>query len=48
MPREFTASCPLPLQEFSQILLAHGGGGRLTQDLIDQLFLPAFSNPLLH
>lgn len=48
MPREFTASCPLPLKEFPQILLAHGGGGRLTQELIDRLFLPAFSNPLLN
>jgi hydrogenase expression/formation protein HypE len=29
------------------VLLAHGGGGRLTQMLIDRMFLPAFGNPLL-
>ena len=30
-----------------KILLAHGSGGRLTHDLIRQVFLPRFSNPLL-
>lgn len=30
-----------------RILLGHGGGGRLTQELIAQLFLPAFDNPAL-
>lgn len=30
-----------------RILLAHGGGGRLTQDLIREVFLPAFFNPAL-
>ena len=27
--------------------IGHGGGGRLTQDLLDQVFRPAFSNPAL-
>jgi hydrogenase expression/formation protein HypE len=27
--------------------MAHGGGGRLTQQLIDGIFVPAFKNPLL-
>ncbi|MFZ5786400.1 MAG: AIR synthase related protein, partial [Acidobacteriota bacterium] len=31
----------------STILLAHGGGGRLTRELEEQLFLPAFRNPTL-
>lgn len=31
----------------STILLAHGGGGRLTRELEEQLFLPAFRNPAL-
>jgi hydrogenase expression/formation protein HypE len=31
----------------TRILLAHGGGGRLTQELIRELFVPAFSNPAL-
>ena len=31
-----------------RILLAHGGGGRLTHQLIENTFLPAFSNPALN
>ncbi|OYW07187.1 MAG: hypothetical protein B7X11_00320 [Acidobacteria bacterium 37-65-4] len=30
-----------------KIVLAHGGGGRLTQELIRDVFLPAFANPAL-
>jgi hydrogenase expression/formation protein HypE len=30
-----------------RILLAHGGGGRLTQELVREVFLPALSNPAL-
>ena len=30
-----------------RILLAHGGGGTLTRDLVRDLFLPAFDNPAL-
>jgi len=30
-----------------KILLAHGSGGRLTHDLIKQVFLPGFENPIL-
>ena len=40
-------SCPLPLRASERILLAHGGGGRLTNQLIEDIFLPAFSNPAL-
>ena len=29
------------------LLLAHGGGGRMTHQLISQVFYPAFRNPLL-
>lgn len=29
------------------VLLAHGGGGRLTQDLIARVFVPRFDNPTL-
>jgi hydrogenase expression/formation protein HypE len=31
-----------------RILLAHGGGGALTRELIVQMFLPEFENPVLH
>ncbi len=30
-----------------RILLAHGGGGRMTQALVQELFLPALANPAL-
>lgn len=40
-------SCPLPLASGQHVLLAHGGGGRLMQKLIGDVFLPAFANPLL-
>ena len=40
-------SCPLPIFSHPQIVLGHGSGGKLTADLIDQIFLPAFSNPVL-
>ncbi len=39
--------CPTPQVAGDRILLAHGGGGRMTQQLIENLFLPAFANPLL-
>jgi hydrogenase expression/formation protein HypE len=39
--------CPIPIQDYPRILLAHGGGGRLTQELIERLFLTAFRNPAL-
>jgi hydrogenase expression/formation protein HypE len=40
-------TCPIPLSEYPTIVMAHGGGGRLTQMLIDKMFVPTFSNPTL-
>jgi hydrogenase expression/formation protein HypE len=37
-------ACPVPLSQYPRVLLAHGGGGRLTHQLIEQMFLPAFDN----
>jgi hydrogenase expression/formation protein HypE len=34
--------CPIPLRDTERILLGHGGGGILSEDLINGLFLPAF------
>ena len=34
-------SCPLPRVDYPQILLAHGGGGRLMHRLIDELIAPS-------
>jgi hydrogenase expression/formation protein HypE len=35
-------SCPLPLRDTERIVLGHGGGGRLSSELVEHLFLPAF------
>jgi hydrogenase expression/formation protein HypE len=40
-------SCPLPIFEHKQIVLGHGSGGKLTAELIDKVFRPAFANPIL-
>ncbi|HUK88056.1 MAG TPA: hydrogenase expression/formation protein HypE [Terriglobales bacterium] len=40
-------SCPLPLPAKDQVLLGHGSGGTLSAELIREIFLPAFSNPVL-
>jgi hydrogenase expression/formation protein HypE len=40
-------SCPAPLRDYPHVILGHGGGGALTHELIEGIFLPAFSNPLL-
>lgn len=40
-------NCPLPLH-YEQIVMAHGGGGRLMQQLLDSIIQPVFSNPLLN
>jgi hydrogenase expression/formation protein HypE len=37
-------NCPLPIDSSSIITLAHGGGGKLTHQLIEKLFRPAFNN----
>jgi hydrogenase expression/formation protein HypE len=39
--------CPIPIEQYPNVLLAHGGGGRLTHQLIESVFLPAFDNSLL-
>ncbi len=39
--------CPVPLANGRRILLAHGGGGRLTRELIEKVFLPALGNDTL-
>jgi hydrogenase expression/formation protein HypE len=40
-------SCPAPLAAKDQVLLDHGSGGKLTAELIRDIFLPAFQNPIL-
>jgi hydrogenase expression/formation protein HypE len=42
-----TASCPIPITNYSEIVLAHGSGGKLSHQLIDKIVLPQFRNELL-
>ncbi len=40
-------TCPLPLRDYPSIVMGHGGGGKLGNELVEHLFLPAFRNPEL-
>ena len=40
-------ACPLPITNYKEIVLAHGGGGKLSRQLIDKVVLPQFRNELL-
>ncbi len=40
-------TCPMPLRDYPQIVMGHGGGGKLSADLVEHLFLPAFQNDAL-
>jgi hydrogenase expression/formation protein HypE len=44
---DFTPACPVPIQNYPRVLLAHGGGGKLMHQLIGRMFIPAFHNALL-
>ncbi|HEX8814354.1 MAG TPA: hydrogenase expression/formation protein HypE [Terriglobales bacterium] len=40
-------SCPAPLPAKDTILLGHGSGGKLSAELLRDVFLPALKNPVL-
>ena len=40
-------ACPIPKSDYANILLAHGSGGKMTHQLIEEMFLPQFRNELL-
>jgi hydrogenase expression/formation protein HypE len=40
-------SCALPLPAGGRVLLGHGSGGKLSAELLQQVFLPALGNPVL-
>jgi hydrogenase expression/formation protein HypE len=44
--QNFDLSCPVPSSEHLHILLAHGGGGRLMHQLLDNIITPAIANSL--
>jgi hydrogenase expression/formation protein HypE len=43
-PEMLGAACPLPILDHNHIVLGHGSGGKLTAELVEKLFLPAFQN----
>lgn len=45
---EFQLHCPVPRSDDDIVQLAHGGGGRLSQRLIESVFFKAFDNPALN
>ena len=38
-------ACPIPISDYPVITLAHGGGGRMTRQLIDRMFRAVHDNP---
>jgi hydrogenase expression/formation protein HypE len=40
-------NCPAPLPAKDTVLLGHGSGGKLSAELVHDIFLPAFHNPAL-
>ena len=43
----FAPVCPIPISDYPQVMMAHGGGGKLMHDLIEKMFVPAFQNSLI-
>jgi hydrogenase expression/formation protein HypE len=39
--------CPAPLRDYPTIVMGHGGGGKLSSELVTNLFLPAFQSATL-
>lgn len=37
-------TCPLPLRNTPQVVMGHGGGGQMSAELIENIFLPAFGD----
>lgn len=46
--RTFELSCPIPISDYPEVTLAHGGGGLLSNRLIKDMFHAAFGNPTLN
>lgn len=44
---EMLGTCPLPFSGYDRVLLGHGSGGTLSNDLIRKIFVPGFNNKTL-
>ncbi|MCB0022186.1 MAG: hydrogenase expression/formation protein HypE, partial [Caldilinea sp.] len=40
-------ACPVPLRNYPTIVMGHGGGGKLSAELVEHLFAPAFRSTAL-
>lgn len=47
MNYKFSLNCPLPISDYKEVLLAHGGGGTLSRKLLKQVFHSQFDNEFL-
>ncbi len=41
-------SCPIFIQQYPTVLIAHGGGGKLVHQLIEKMFVSTFNNSTLN
>ncbi|HTY37476.1 MAG TPA: hydrogenase expression/formation protein HypE [Bacteroidota bacterium] len=41
-------ACPIPISDYPQIMMAHGGGGKLSQQIVQKMIVPQFRNELLN
>lgn len=48
MNETFNLNCPVPISDYEKVLLAHGGGGTLSHQLIQKMFFSQFDNSLLN
>jgi hydrogenase expression/formation protein HypE len=47
VPDPSLGSCPVPLADYPTVQMAHGGGGKLSAQLVEGLLVPSFDNPAL-
>ncbi|MFE3022137.1 hydrogenase expression/formation protein HypE [Streptomyces sp. NPDC059256] len=40
-------TCPLPLRDHPRVVMGHGGGGALSAELVEHVFVPAFGGEVL-
>lgn len=40
-------ACPIPISDYPHVLIAHGGGGKLSQQMIQKMIVPQFKNDFL-
>lgn len=44
--KDFVLQCPIPISDYPNVTLAHGGGGKLMHQLLEKMILPAFDSPV--